>query len=406
MHLSEKKSLALVLSGGGVKAAAFHVGVCLALKEKGFRFAGGSQKEVQDCFAEDKMTFKTYVGSSAGAVISATLAAGYSLEALVQAYTKGQDLEEELSSKQSTAYERLLAPLSYGDIFSLNFSTESPYKMLKILFKKRPAITGGLEVFLKKGFKLGGLFSTKNIEKYLREKVCTNNDFDLLGVNLSIITTALNQPCKIIFQASSSNERKKSENVEYAHFAKISEAVAASASLPPLFVPYALKDEKDQTIYLYDGDIRDTLSTHVAEDMGADLIVASYSMQPYQYNKEMGSLHEYGMPVILEQAMYQCLQQKIDSTRQHRRAVKKLFQNFKDYFNKAHIKKEQQDKIMEILNSYFSCSLNTEYIYIHPQAEDYDMFFSDHFSLNPKILSKIVKIGFKTAMNTLDNFSI
>ncbi len=42
MRLSEKKKIALVLSGGGVKAAAFHIGVCLAPREKGFHFAGGN----------------------------------------------------------------------------------------------------------------------------------------------------------------------------------------------------------------------------------------------------------------------------------------------------------------------------------------------------------------------------
>ena len=46
MKLSHKKKIALVLSGGGIKAAAFHIGACLALKEKGFRFAGGTKEEV------------------------------------------------------------------------------------------------------------------------------------------------------------------------------------------------------------------------------------------------------------------------------------------------------------------------------------------------------------------------
>ena len=34
MKFSDKKKIALVLSGGGIKAAAFHIGVCLALQEK------------------------------------------------------------------------------------------------------------------------------------------------------------------------------------------------------------------------------------------------------------------------------------------------------------------------------------------------------------------------------------
>jgi predicted acylesterase/phospholipase RssA len=34
MNIHGKKKIGLVLSGGGIKAAAFHIGVCLALKEK------------------------------------------------------------------------------------------------------------------------------------------------------------------------------------------------------------------------------------------------------------------------------------------------------------------------------------------------------------------------------------
>ena len=42
MEAKKDKKLALVLSGGGIKAAAFHVGVSLALREHGYYFAGGS----------------------------------------------------------------------------------------------------------------------------------------------------------------------------------------------------------------------------------------------------------------------------------------------------------------------------------------------------------------------------
>ena len=87
--LSKKKNPALVLSGGGVKAAAFHIGVCLALKDKGFHFAGGSPSRVADEFSNDPMTFKTYVGSSAGSIISSILASGYSIEAIIHAFTQG-----------------------------------------------------------------------------------------------------------------------------------------------------------------------------------------------------------------------------------------------------------------------------------------------------------------------------
>ena len=72
MNIQKKKKIALVLSGGGIKAAAYHIGVCLALKEKGFVFAGGPKELVRQKFVEAKIpnlpsapTIRLYVGSSA-----------------------------------------------------------------------------------------------------------------------------------------------------------------------------------------------------------------------------------------------------------------------------------------------------------------------------------------------------
>ena len=56
MNIHKKKKIALVLSGGGIKAAAYHIGVCLALKEKGFVFAGGPKELVRQKYAEVKFT--------------------------------------------------------------------------------------------------------------------------------------------------------------------------------------------------------------------------------------------------------------------------------------------------------------------------------------------------------------
>src|SRR5687768_12615296 len=92
MRIQSKKKLALVLSGGGVKAAAFHIGVCLALREKGFHFSGGFSRDRTIKFEGKQMTFTLYVGSSAGSVISSFLASGYSVEAIVEAFTKGAGL--------------------------------------------------------------------------------------------------------------------------------------------------------------------------------------------------------------------------------------------------------------------------------------------------------------------------
>ena len=164
--LKDKKAPSLVLSGGGVKAAAFHVGVCLALKECGFRFAGGSPKEVEKNFPEDRMTFKNYVGTSAGAVVATTLAAGFDISDLIESFLRGKISKKfNATLKKKENSKKKIKPISYRHLFSINLEAGKPSKLFSDLFKKGPVIHGGLEVLLKKGFKVNGVFTTKNLEK-------------------------------------------------------------------------------------------------------------------------------------------------------------------------------------------------------------------------------------------------
>lgn len=400
MKLSEKNNLALVLSGGGVKAAAFHIGVCIALREKGFRFAGGSPEHVNNVYSDNKLTFKTYVGSSAGSVISTFLAAGYDIDSIVESFMRGAGhsvtAARNKSRDPSPAY---LRPLTYRDIFALNIRSGSPTRIFQSFFKKKPIISGGVEVLLKRGFKVNGVFSTENLERYLREDAHPPNTFASLGVQLFIVATQLNHARKIVF--GTKDNTSEDEEVQYASFATVSQAVAASAALPPFFAPYPIHDEKGREIYYFDGEIRDTLSTHVASDNGADLVISSYSIQPYHFNKDIGSLHEYGMPIIFNQALYQVVQQKISSNIRYRKSVKQLISAVDGYLKQTDISSEHREKLLEILVSRTKYNPNVDYIYIHPSPQDYEMFFADHFSLNPEILAKIVKTGFKSAMHAL-----
>lgn len=403
MRISEKKNLALVLSGGGIKAAAFHIGVCIALREKGFKFAGGSPEHVAKVFPDNEMTFKTYVGSSAGAVMSAFLAAGYDIDSIVESFMKGAGHSIAFArNKKSQPRPSFLRPLTYRDIFSLNVDSGSATRFFSGLLKKKPPLSGGLEVLLKSGFKVNGMFTTQNLEKYLAENVHPENTFKSLGVKLYVIATQLNHSRKVIFGPY--DETSKDEHIKYAAYAKVSEAVAASASLPPFFAPYPIHNEKGKEIYFFDGEIRDTLSTHVAADHGSDLVIASYSIQPYHYNKEMGSLHEFGIPVIFNQALYQVVQQKIINHIRNQKNIRQMINAVDGYLKEAQIPNEHREKLLEILFQRTNYKPDVDYIYIHPSPQDHEFFFADHFSLNPEILSGIVKTGFKSAMQALRKY--
>lgn len=394
MRIKDKKKVALVLSGGGVKAAAFHIGVCLALQEKGFKFAGGTKEMVrQNTNEDDPKTIRCYVGSSAGAFVASILGAGYPIESLVNAFQIGSGSNPSFDKSDL----RYLKPLSYRDIFNLNSS--GLLKFLPRTLLDKTLVSGGFESLLKNGLKLNGLFTTRGIESYLRKEVLIDNDFARLGVELFIVGTQLNHSRKAIF--GNFPESFKTSNTKYINYATISDAVAASTSLPPVFAPYGITRPDGKEIFYYDGEIRDTLSTHVATDSGADLVISSYSIQPYHYTKEMGSLHKYGIPLILNQALYQVVQQKIAKHIQNQADIKSIYNAVDGYLKQAEVPSEHREKLLQIIREKVNHRPEVDYIYIAPRPQNYEMFFVDHFSLNPEILARIVRIGFKSALNIL-----
>lgn len=399
MDIRNKKKISLVLSGGGLKAAAFHIGACLALREKGFTFRGGSKDSVstqttqRDQRPIQTLPIQLYVGSSAGAFVSAVLASGHSLESLITAFQVGVGSDPYYRVKES---ERMY-PIGYRHLFNPN--SKRIISFLPQALIEKSFITGGLEAFLKKGFKLNGLFNTNGIERYARKYILGENEFSRLGAELYIVATQLNHSKKTVFGPYL--ESSLSDQTFHYGNAKISEAIAASVALPPIFAPYPIKTPDGEEIYHYDGEIRDTLSTHVAADHGSDLIIASYSMQPYNYSKEMGSLHKFGIPAIVNQALYQVLEQKVNRHRQYQDQKKSVFDVVKSICEDEKISTKTTKKILDKIEESLAFSRAVDYIYISPRPQDHQMFFADHFSLKPAILEKIVWCGFKAGIAKL-----
>lgn len=368
--------------------------MCLALKEKGFIFEGGSKESVQ-VRSTKGLKIQLYVGSSAGAFVSSVLASGKSIESLITAFQVGLG---DLPFYHLPENEHI-KPIGYRHIFNLNGKRILSFLPETVLEKS--ILTGGLEVLLKKGFKLNGLFNTNGIERYLRKYVLDENQFSRLGVELYIIATQLNHSRKVIFGSYLENSKNRSHM--YIGSSKISEAVAASTALPPVFAPYPVHVSPNKEIYLYDGEIRDTLSTHVASDHGADLIIASYSMQPYHFDKEMGSLHKYGIPAIVNQALYQVLEQKVNRHIQYQNEKRDLYTSLQNICSEEGLSSSLTKKILSTVESSLHFNNNIDHLYISPRPQNYEMFFADHFSLNPQILERIVWIGFKSGLSVLKN---
>ena len=379
-----------------MKAAAFHIGVSLALQTKGFSI--GHSSEVNT----NPMAFKRYVGSSAGSVIATFFAAGYSVEDIIFAFTQGNHNLDTLDIQNLEPSQKLPA-LRYKDVFSLNVSASNPSKWLPNFFSGSLLGSGGLENLLKRALTVNGFFSTKSLGEYFKKSVFKSEftDFGDLPADLFVIATYLNQPKKAVFSkygADDSPLPSLKKNVDYITGANVSDTITASAALPPIFTPVKIGEET-----FFDGEVRDSISSHIALEQGSDLVIVSYSMQPYKYNEDFGSLDSYGLPVIANQALYQLIQQKIINHIDNKDKMRSLFDKIESKL-KGKMPEKEAFEFIEELEKEFMPDRKSTVLYIHPSSSDYEMFFADHLSLKPKVLNQIVTIGFKAAMNSLRDY--
>ena len=166
--------------------------------------------------------------------------------------------------------------------------------------------------------------------------------------------------------------------------------------------PYPIKNPTTKEInYYIDGEIRETLSTHVAEDNGCDIIISSWTHTPYHYHDEVGSLINYGLPVIAIQSIYLLIQKKIVASRAKRATALDILDTVSEYMKSENFSESHRRDINSILERKLHINPKVKLIDIYPEHHDYKLFFANSFSLNPKVASHAVKAGYKRAMQVL-----
>lgn len=384
--IKNKKKIAFVASGGAIKAACFHIGVMLAMERYGFSFLGGLKKGHSQTEPKPGQV-SIYVGSSAGAFIAALMAGGFSPD----------DLYSSLSNNKRLG-NSVLRPIAYLDVMGNNIYNNilSTFNSLIRTRKyKKLSIEGALQTILG----LNGLFNTTNVGKYI-SKVMPTNDFKELISELYIVTTELDNPNRIILGPK---ELNTTHSATFATDVSIADAAIGSMSLPFIFGPYKLNID-GKKVYVFDGEVRHTLSAHVAKDAGADLIIASYTHQPYKYNPDYGSLINYGLTSIMVQTIYQLVESKINESRSKHIVKEKVMDEVKDFFEEKNLPKELLYEFTERLQKRMEYNPDLDYIYISPEPDDTVMFFEDHFNLSLRSMGKIIRSGFKSAYNTFSQY--
>ena len=400
IQIGPKKKIALVCSGGAAKAGAFHLGVALALQEQGFRFYGGLNPASGPPRSPGPMEISTYVGSSAGSIISTYLAAGYSLDNIFNSFLSRKP------THPADAIPQPLPRLTYQKMFKLRpqLAKEQIGQLLLVRKLFNGLANGEWEALLQfKWLKATGIFSTAGIEQYLREEVLSSNKFQDYAADLFCVATQLNHSRKVVFGKYNYQPPPHDLTCQYNNDVTMSQACASSTALPGIFAPYPI-EQGGQTVHYIDGEIRDTLSTHVAIDAGADLVIASYTHQPYHYQKEIGSLTEHGLPSILIQSLYLLIEQKINNHIHNKQVQRNAIDAVSRYCKQAGVSDEHRKRISEILEAELHHRMDVDTIYINPNPTDAQMFFGDHFSLSPKRMTEIVKSGFRAAIEVLRNY--
>ena len=252
-HAASKDSgkVALVLGGGGITGAAYHLGVLNAMNSMSERASVNH--------------FDLYVGTSAGAFIAACLANGITAEELTlanlghrQPTIPGIGADQIMRpDRRGIARSMLRWPL--GVLGALRRYAGHPFTTR--LIDGLGAIAEGLP---------RALYTTDGTEQYLRELLSAagrSNDFTTTKRRLFITATDLDTARRVVF-----GEEDRTD-------VPISEAAAASTAIPLLYAPRRINGRE----YL-DGALRSTTNIDIAIQHGAKLVVCINPLVPYVHD--------------------------------------------------------------------------------------------------------------------------
>ena len=372
--------VALVAGGGAVKAYTFHLGVLRGMQEDGFAFRGGMRWQPKAAEAGQR-EIGCYVGSSAGACVVASLAAGHPPDQMHRA------LLGTAESVPKFGYRTLFQPIAPNPLgFAkralkrLEIGDAWPHQLLDV----------------------GAIFTAAGVERYFRRHVLPTNRFADLGAELYLVTTQVNGARKVIFGPADSlggdgydAERAYYDNVP------ISQALAAAVSVPPVFSPYGIVNPSSgERFHYYDGEVREPLSLHVARDAGARFVIASSIWSPQRFDPRIGSLGEWGMSVVAEQALHQMIGQKILQDRLASERHDRLLELLEDYGGRHGIdesaRAELRERVCRLLQHRSATSL-----YVSPLADDGEFIFHGAFRFSRKLIDRCMEAGYRAYRQAL-----
>lgn len=213
---NKRRTIGIALSGGGLRGLA-HIGVLKVL-------------------VENNIPIDFISGTSAGAIVAAMYACGYS----------------------PFEMQVLIQKLKINDFIDLNVTVSDLFKHgMKWLYNGMFRFWSVLPTGLIKGDKVEKYFYGLWQERTVRDT----------EIPLAITAVDLNSADTIFFTTPVVN-RRGILNARYYHNTLLTDAVRASISIPGIFFP-----KKYRSMTLVDGAVKNNLPTDILRHMGADMVI-------------------------------------------------------------------------------------------------------------------------------------
>ena len=213
---NERRKVGVALSGGGVRGTA-HIGVLKIL-------------------AENHIPIDMISGTSAGAIVAAMYACGYSPQNM----------------------QTMVEKLKMNEFIDLNVTVADLFKHgMKWLYSGMFRFWSVLPTGLIKGDKIEQYF-----HRLWQDRTVRDTD-----IPIAITAVDLNSADTIFFTSPVFNSRAIL-NARYYHNTSLTDAVRASISIPGIFFP-----KKYRSMTLVDGAVKNNLPTDILRHMGADVVI-------------------------------------------------------------------------------------------------------------------------------------
>jgi predicted acylesterase/phospholipase RssA len=203
-----------------------------------------------------------------------------------------------------------------------------------------------------------GLFENSGVEVFLRQVFTSggrSNDFRELARPFYVIAVELDSGREVRFGAPGHDD------------VPISQAIVASAALPGLYPPVAIKGK-----YYVDGALQRTLHASVALDKGAELVIGLNPLVPFDALMAQGSgknaptsLVQGGLPAVLSQTFRTLLQSRMQAS----------LSRYARHYDAADV------------------------LLFEPNADDVDMFFSNVFSYGNR--QHVAELAYRSTLTDL-----